>query len=59
MKAEILVITVSGVDRARAFKENIGFGLQVAYASDQKLRETVHADQFGGWRPGGLVSASC
>ena len=42
-----------------AFHENIGFGLKVACASEEKLRETVHADQFGGPQLRGLVPASC
>jgi hypothetical protein len=33
--------------------------LKVACASEEKLRETVHADQVGGPQLRGLVPASC
>ena len=59
MNAEIIVIAVPDIGRADAFHENIGFGLKVACASEEKLRETVHADQFGGPQLRGLVPASC
>jgi len=59
MNAEIRVIAAPDIGRADAFYENIGFGLKVACASEEKLRETVDANQFGGPQLRGLVPASC
>ena len=38
MKLEVLVISVSDVDRAKAFYEKLGFRLDIDYASDDKFR---------------------
>jgi len=39
MNADIIVIAVSDIGRADAFHENIGFGLKVACASEDKQKE--------------------
>ena len=59
MNGEIIVIAVPDIGCADASHENIGFGLKVACGSEEKLRETVDADQFGGPQLRGLVPASC
>ena len=59
VNTEIIVIAVPDIGRAGAFHENIGFGLKVVCASEEKLRETVHSDPFGGPQLRGLVPAFC
>ncbi len=38
MKLEVLVLTVSDVDRAKAFYEKLGFRLDIDYAANEKFR---------------------
>ncbi|MGZ5564668.1 MAG: VOC family protein [Chthoniobacterales bacterium] len=38
MKLEVIVITVSDIDRAKAFYEKLGFRLDIDYAADENFR---------------------
>ena len=48
MKLEVLVISVSDVDRAKAFYEKLGFRLDIDYASRQISGVTVHSPRLRG-----------